>query len=95
MEQGEENKKRLWGRFKVVVIQYDGQYKGDAATCAILVWIQKAKNQCQGYGAVLMGIESEFYNETLPRHFTLEANGATVAEVVGSLILQTKKNISS
>lgn len=82
------------GTFKVIVIQYEGQYKGDIATCAMLVWIQGAKKQYKGYAAILMGIESELYNEVLPRHFTLEADGTKIAEVVGSLILQAKKNIS-
>jgi len=80
------------GQLRVVVLQFEGQFKGEITHCAILTWIQEHDQTILGYGAVLSGIESKLYPTILPRHFSLEANGSTIPEVIGALILKAKKN---
>lgn len=78
------------GTFRVVVLQFEGQYKNDITHCSALIWLKKQKGGYIGSAAVLIGIESELYPDILSRHFSIEMKGKTKPEVVGALFLKIK-----
>ena len=78
------------GTFKVVVIQFEGQYKNDITHCTVLIWLRKQETGYIGYAATLMGIESDIYPDILSRHFSIEETGKTKPEVIGKIFLKIK-----
>lgn len=82
------NVKTSLGRLKTLEFQIEGQYKGDVATCVMLILIKPQNNAFVGYGAILAGITSDLYVDTLARHASVEVSGETIPETVGNLILK-------